>query len=192
MKTDFDCFQPPRLRVNQLISSFSSLASVPNSLEQKVAKSAKEGEQGDPKFWSAVSQHRFGSNGLKQKETKATKGSNRLRTIMNNETWVCFDCREAVRRDAYHPAEVPCPSCGHVCLQIGDRIRIPSKSNARGWQRLRESLCEQRLGVLDTSQIAQVRQRHELEQQLLQVGLRSPNEGRAKSIRTLRKKLDSM
>ena len=34
--------------------------SVQNSLEQKVAKSAKAGEQLDPKLWSAVSQHRFG------------------------------------------------------------------------------------------------------------------------------------
>lgn len=111
---------------------------------------------------------------------------------MNNENWVCFDCREGIRRDANHPSEVLCPSCGQACLQIGDRIRIPAKGNLRGWQRLRESIYEQRLRISDKRQILKVRRTHELEQQILDVESRPQSPGRTMWISTLRKELDSM
>ena len=111
---------------------------------------------------------------------------------MNNENWVCFDCREVVRRDGNHPTEVPCPSCGQACLWIGDRIRIPAKGNLRGWRKLRESIYEQRLKVLDKRQILKVRRQHELEQQILDVESRPPSPDRTMWIETLRKDLGSM
>ena len=40
---------------------------------------------------------------------------------MNNDNWVCFDCRAAARSEvSSEPIEVACPKCGNLMTHIGD------------------------------------------------------------------------
>src|SRR5262245_56115187 len=55
---------------------------------------------------------------------------------MNNSTWACFDCREAVRRPDYTLKDIHCPICGQTMGYLGDRIRIPSKRQVKAWRKL--------------------------------------------------------
>ena len=58
---------------------------------------------------------------------------------MNNSTWACFHCREAVRRPDYTLKDIYCPSCGEKMRYLGDRIRIPAKRQVKAWQKLRDT-----------------------------------------------------
>ena len=49
------------------------------------------------------------------------------RLAVRNSNWVCFDCRESVRRPAWGEGPVPCPSCGKHCWNLRCRIPIPPK-----------------------------------------------------------------
>ena len=53
---------------------------------------------------------------------------------MSNATWVCFDCREVLRRPTEYREAVPCPNCGPGARYLGTKIRIPSKADDRAWQ----------------------------------------------------------
>lgn len=60
--------------------------------------------------------------------------------MTGNGNWVCFDCREAVRRPTQHKGDVPCPRCGQSCTYAGTQTAIPSKQNIKAWRQLRESI----------------------------------------------------
>jgi hypothetical protein len=111
---------------------------------------------------------------------------------MGNATWVCFDCREAVRRPTHHPAAVPCPQCGRACQCLGTKIRIPSKGDERAWQDLRVGIREQRIADVERSERMRVRRRHRLERQIAELEARPTNEGRARTLHLLREQLASL
>jgi hypothetical protein len=110
---------------------------------------------------------------------------------VGNATWVCFDCREAVRRPTYFPEAVPCPQCGQVSRCLGTKIRIPTKGDDREWETLRSSLREQRLVAVERMERIRVRRRHRLERQIAELEARPANEGRARMIERLQEKLAS-
>ena len=59
---------------------------------------------------------------------------------MNNATWVCFDCRQAVRRPEYMVEVIACPRCGQPMGYLGDKIRIPTQRQIKAWRRLWKSI----------------------------------------------------
>ena len=115
----------------------------------------------------------------------------RRQTHMGNATWVCFDCREAVRRPTHYSEAVPCPQCGHACRCLGTKIRIPSKGDEREWQHLRVAIRETRLADVERGERMRVR-RHRLERQIAELETRPANEGRARTLQQLREKLASL
>lgn len=110
---------------------------------------------------------------------------------MSNSTWVCFDCRESVRRPTEYPGDVPCPQCGRACRCLGTRIRIPSRDDARAWYDLRVVIRDQRLAELEHSEPSRVRDRHHLERQIADIESRPSNEDRDRTLRQLRARLAS-
>jgi hypothetical protein len=106
-------------------------------------------------------------------------------------TWVCFDCREVMRRPTHYQEAVPCPRCGRASLYLGTKIRIPTKGDDRAWQVLRSSTCEQRLAAAERMELVRVRLRHRLERQIAELEGRPENEGRDRAIQQLRKELGS-
>ena len=110
---------------------------------------------------------------------------------MGNATWVCFDCREAVRRPTHYPEAVPCPHCGQVSRCLGTKIRIPTRGDDRAWQTLRSSIREQRLAAIERMERIRVRRRHQMERQNAELEDRPANEGRGRAIHRLREELAS-
>jgi hypothetical protein len=110
---------------------------------------------------------------------------------VGNATWVCFDCREAVRRPTHYPDAVPCPHCGQVSRCLGTKIRIPTQGDDRAWQTLRSSVREQRLVAVERRERMRVRRRHRLEREIAELEARPANEGRARTIQRLREELAS-
>ena len=108
---------------------------------------------------------------------------------MGNGTWACFDCREAVRRPTQHTADIPCPKCGRACKYLGTKIPIPIRRNAKAWRQLRERLGELTLAGRERAWIMRVRRRHQLEQAIAKLEAQAKNEGRANTIRQLKKQL---
>jgi hypothetical protein len=111
---------------------------------------------------------------------------------MGNATWVCFDCKEAMRRPAQHAEAVPCPQCGRDALCLGTKIRIPTVSDEKSWEILRTSVSERRIAAQERADRLRVRLRHHLEKQITEIEARPANEGRAATLQLLRKQLSSL
>ena len=109
---------------------------------------------------------------------------------MGNATWVCFDCREAVRRPTEYSGAVPCPQCGQGARCLGTKLRIPTKGDDRAWQALRSFILEQGVTAVEQERV-RVRHRHRLERQIAELEARPANDGRERTIQRLRKELAS-
>ena len=112
--------------------------------------------------------------------------------FVGNANWVCFDCREAVRRPTYYLEAVPCPRCGGTCQCLGTKIRIPSKSDERAWEDLRACIREGRFAAVERLERMRVHRRHRLERQIAELEKRPANEGRARTLHLLRERLASL
>jgi hypothetical protein len=108
---------------------------------------------------------------------------------MANANWVCFHCRETVRRPWSLADNAKCPACGQVCRYVGTKIPIPAKRNAKGWRELREYLRDRRLAALERARIARVRQQHELEREIARREALPKTAGGTRTIQLLRKRL---
>lgn len=108
---------------------------------------------------------------------------------MGNAAWVCFKCRESVRRPTHYTADVPCPKCGQRCRCIGTKIPVPAKRDVRAWRELRAGLDAQAVKVAEAEHRERVRRRHSLEQEIRRLESRPKNDGRGKAIGLLKRRL---
>ena len=99
---------------------------------------------------------------------------------MGNASWVCFDCRESVRRPCHYEADVPCPRCAQICRCIGTKIPVPPKRDAKAWRELRESLDANAIRFAESQHRRQIRQRRSLGKEIKRAGARANSEGRPK------------
>ncbi len=111
---------------------------------------------------------------------------------MGNATWVCFDCRESVRRPTEHARAVPCPQCGRDCRCLGTKIRIPSKGDVRAWQDLRDGTLAARLANAERLGRMKARRRHQLERRIADLEAHPINERRTRMLHRLREELASL
>src|SRR5947207_10916400 len=109
---------------------------------------------------------------------KNSPGAGRM--AMCNGTWVCFDCRVALRRrtwrgvTARHPwligsigsGGVLCRKCRQACLFLGPTVEIPPRRDVRGWKRLRERILKMRDAAKEMYFEDLVRWRHEVERKI--------------------------
>jgi uncharacterized Zn finger protein (UPF0148 family) len=108
---------------------------------------------------------------------------------MGTSAWVCFNCQTAVRRNTAFDGDVPCPTCGRSCSYLGYKIPVPPKSKSREWAALRDQLARERMQRELASDVSEVRDRHSLEQEIARLEALPVNEGRAKAIRLLQRRL---
>ena len=110
-------------------------------------------------------------------------------SIMGTAAWVCFTCRAAVRRNTTFAGEVPCPTCGRPCSYLGYKIPVPPKHKRREWSALHQQLSRERFARDIAADEASVRNRHNLEQEIARLEVMLPNEGRAKAVQLLIRRL---
>ena len=109
---------------------------------------------------------------------------------MGKTSWVCFDCRESVRRDTQHRSRVPCPKCGEPCQYLGYKIPVPPKRDVRAWTDLREQLRDDNYLQREQTFEHCVRRRHQIEKEIKELEARPDNAGRRAAIRKLREQLE--
>jgi hypothetical protein len=117
-------------------------------------------------------------------------GDTRLRG--GNTTWVCFHCREAVRRPAGHAKAVPCPKCRQDCQCLGTKIRIPSKEHKRAWQELRMKIRDSLLSDVERRDRVDLRLRHRLERQISELEAAPSSEEEIETLQRLKEQLASL
>jgi hypothetical protein len=122
---------------------------------------------------------------------------------MCNGTWVCFECRTAVRRPTWRlvtylrpwligstvVGNVRCPTCRQACSFLGPTIEIPPKRDAAAWDRLRDQVATVHAAAEAGRFKRSVRRRHDLEQRIRDLESRPPNPGRDALIKQLRTEL---
>jgi hypothetical protein len=101
---------------------------------------------------------------------------------MTHATWVCFDCREAVRRPSHTRPAVLCPLSGQPCRSIGDRIPLPLKRSNKAWEALRVSLQEQAIAAAECRHRNCVRQIHRIEREIARLETMPANEGHKRQV----------
>lgn len=111
---------------------------------------------------------------------------------MSKRNFVCFKCRAAVRRAPYSGEAVLCPSCGEECRNIGYKIPVPPKSKPEAWRQLQEQYFGERRKIIEDAAALNVRGVHNLEKEIAKLEARPGNEGRAREIRHLRRRLESL
>src|SRR5687767_3634486 len=99
---------------------------------------------------------------------------------MCNGTWVCFDCRVAVRRPSWRlvtylrpwligsrdVGRVRCPHCAAACNFLGPTIEAPPKRDIAAWDRLRNEVEQVHAAETEARFKESVRRRHDLEQRI--------------------------
>ncbi len=111
---------------------------------------------------------------------------------MSNANWVCFDCRETMRRSTEYAGPVPCPDCGAPCRCLGTKFRVPCKGDERAWRELRASIRDARSTVAEAADYWRVRLRHLLERQIADLEAHPANEARTRAIRLARERLAAL
>ncbi len=108
---------------------------------------------------------------------------------MGTAAWVCFECRNAVRRNTAFSGPVPCPTCNRECSYLGYKIPVPPKQKAKEWISLQAQLSSERIARDAHHYELAVRRRHELEQEIARLESMPSNPGRARAISLLRRRL---
>lgn len=112
---------------------------------------------------------------------------------LRSTTWVCFDCRQAVRRGAFGAAEEPrCARCRAPLVRLGHKITLPKRTDRRGWRDLRDCYRRGRASFVDRGGRARARRIHQLEREIRHLEGVPENPGKRRSHSLLRKKLESL
>ncbi|MBS0657877.1 MAG: hypothetical protein JSR82_06470 [Verrucomicrobia bacterium] len=115
---------------------------------------------------------------------------------MCHGTWVCFDCRTAVRRATWRKVtrvypqllgdalsgRVRCPHCRAAGRFLGPSVAIPPKRATSRWRLLETAIGSLRRTHAGQRRHAEVRAQHALERRLLALQSRPWNRDRARLI----------
>jgi hypothetical protein len=108
---------------------------------------------------------------------------------MSNATWVCFDCRQVVRRPTATDEVVRCPECSGRCQCLGRKIPVPPRSKVAAWKELREAVRLTRARYEERRTREAVRERHDIEKKIAEMERRPANASRDRLLRELRERL---
>lgn len=110
---------------------------------------------------------------------------------MSNHHWVCFQCREAVRRPGTAD-NVRCPACGELCNSLGTKVPVPPKSELVVWKALETGYFARRRAWNALVRQKAVRRKHDIEREILKIEGLPDNEGRRSLLKQLKANLDSV
>jgi hypothetical protein len=110
---------------------------------------------------------------------------------MSNYHWVCFSCREAVRRHG-SAENVRCPKCAEPCDNIGYKNPVPPKNKPHLWHELATAYAEARRNYFERRSTSNVRRLHALEQEVSRIQGLEPNAGRAALLKKLCSELSAL
>jgi hypothetical protein len=108
---------------------------------------------------------------------------------MSNHHWVCFQCREAVRRPGIAD-NVRCPACGDPCIGLGTKVPVPPKSKVAVWKALETDYFARRRTWHALVRQRAVRRKHDIEREILKMEGLPNNEGRRSLLKQLKADLD--
>lgn len=114
------------------------------------------------------------------------------RLVPSHHNFVCFNCRVAVRRPKTIASAPPCALCGGKCRDIGYKIPVPPKEAVDAWVRLAASLQDSEDRRIVAQKQARVARMHELERRIERLSRLPTSDGRERTIRDLRKRLDEL
>src|SRR4030095_8527682 len=98
---------------------------------------------GSRTFWPRFTLNKRARQRDDQGQSSKRTHSMRDKNTIGNGTWVCFDCRQTVRRPVLWSLPVSCPQCGALCTGLETQTRIPAKRNAKAWHSPREIVAAQ-------------------------------------------------
>lgn len=107
----------------------------------------------------------------------------------SNHSWVCFDCRLAVRQPKTARRIPRCAACGARLFCVGDKVGIPKKENGRAWQRFHWDCLGRAEGAANAGKVAAVRAQHQAERRIAELAALPANKDRSKLIAELRKQI---
>lgn len=110
---------------------------------------------------------------------------------MSNYHWVCFDCREAVRRPGSE-TNVRCPACGKSCKNIGYKLRVRPKSEPKLWQELADLYALSGKHYLAQKKAGNVRRLHDLQHEIQRLQQLDANDGRLSLLKRLKAELAAL
>jgi hypothetical protein len=110
---------------------------------------------------------------------------------MSSHTWVCFHCRDRVRRQA-GASQVRCRLCGRPCDHFGTKIEAPPKSKIREWAELREWYFAGLRAFYLKRQEQHARRRHTLEREIERYQRLAPDKQRRAYIRKIEAELNGI
>lgn len=105
---------------------------------------------------------------------------------MSKLTWACFACRVAVRREGKSMAAVRCPACGKGCENLGTRIPVPPKKDAKAWEQVRSHLSKVRADKAKQAKEGKAHIAAFLARQIAKLESLPPNRDRTKELKRLR------
>src|SRR5688572_15393659 len=109
---------------------------------------------------------------------------------MSNSTWVCFGCRQVVRRPASGRAAVKCPRCGSACKCLGQKIPVPLRERAAAWRALENRLTKAAIDWSVRQAQKAIERRHYVEKRILELASRPSSPSLGRQIQGLRRELD--
>jgi hypothetical protein len=108
---------------------------------------------------------------------------------MSSTQWVCWDCRRIARRKRTTARPPRCSQCGGATEDVGMRLRLTVREDARGWREVRAQRRAARHAREAAQREALVRRRHTLEQRILALEAKPVTPARARTLRVLRRQL---
>ena len=111
--------------------------------------------------------------------------------VMSNRHWVCFRCRETVRRPGT-AENLRSPTCGDTCNNLGTKVPVPPRARLAVWKALETGYLARRRAWAALVRQRAVRRKHDIEREILQVEALPENEGRRSLPKQLMVELESV
>ncbi len=104
----------------------------------------------------------------------------------NNNNWICFDCRYAIRKPKMFESTPKCNVCGKDCFCLGYKIAVPKKTDRKAWEELRQNCRRKLLNNFEADIKSKVKLRHAIEKEIAHLESRGFNRERNRQINHLK------
>jgi len=110
----------------------------------------------------------------------------------SNYNWVCFDCRYATRQPKTSKHVPKCAACYKDCVSVGYKLEIPKKTDAKGWEKLREVSREMDQQKRDNQKKYRETRISQLTNRIETLSAKEHNQDRARLIAELQEELERL